>query len=122
MKLTGEERALLSKLSKEQLAFLAGIADDKEFSTLQDIVNYLMDHEKNVFFAEKEVDPAALAIDHAFARGGIAKLVMLLHIIGGSKHEIAKREEERKKNEKLAAEVKALKDKLSRSSGGQEEE
>lgn len=91
MKLNWEERQLLSKLTKEQLLYLISIADDKEFPVFTKIVNYLIDHEKNIFFGSKEFSKDKLATEHAFSRGGIAKLIMFLHIMAGAKSELARR-------------------------------
>lgn len=97
MKLNFEERLLLSKLTKEQLLYLISIADDKEFEVFTQIVNYLIDQEKNIFFAEKEYDPVKLAASHAFSRGGIAKIVMFLHIMVGAKSELQRRSDKTRK-------------------------
>jgi hypothetical protein len=97
MKLNYEERLLLGKLTKEQLIYLSSLAENKEFDVFRQIVNYLIDQEKNIFFSSKEYDKDKLAADHAFSRGGIAKMVMFLHIIAGSKAELDHRSKETKK-------------------------
>ena len=97
MRLNYEERLLLSKLTKEQLLYLISIADDKEFIVFTQIINYLIDQEKNIFFGTKEFDKDKLAADHAFSRGGIAKLVMFMHIIAGAKSELGRRGKETRK-------------------------
>lgn len=91
MKLTPEERQLLEKLSKDQLIYLTGLSDDKNFPILTDITNFFINVEKNKFFGENETTEEALTIKHAFARGNVAGLVKLLHIIGGSKAELDRR-------------------------------
>ena len=96
MQLTAEERALLSKLSRDQLVFLSGIADDKNADTLIQIVNFFKDIEKDQFFKTAEVDEKVVASKLQFSRGSIAGLVKFVHIVGGSKQELQKREEERK--------------------------
>lgn len=97
LKLSFEEQTILRRLSREQLAFLQELSEHKHFAVLTDVINFLIDQEKNVFFSEREVDPMKLAVLHHFSRGGIAKLVMLVHLIVGAKHELAIREKERKK-------------------------
>ena len=95
--LTAEERDVLRALSKEHLIFLAKIADDKDFQLLIDIVNHFKDVEKDVFFKNPSYDKEKLSADLSFSRGSIAGQVKLIHIIGGAKIELQKREEERKK-------------------------
>ena len=99
VKLSNEERQILSKLSNPQLLFLKRVAEDKEFQTLRDIVNVLIDVEKNIFFGENEASLTSevLYAKHAYARGGIAKLVTLIRLLVGSSDELSVREEERKK-------------------------
>lgn len=91
MKLTAEERQLLEKLSKSQLIYLSGLAEDKDFPVLTDITNFFINVEKNKFFGENETTEEALTIKHAFARGNVAGLVKLLHIIGTAKGELDRR-------------------------------
>ena len=91
--LNAEERELLGKLSKNHLIFLTEVAED--FSLLVDIVNYFIDIEKNSFFKAKEINNETLAIDHAFSRGNIAGLTKFLHIIGGAKAELDRRNEKK---------------------------
>lgn len=99
IRLSNEERGILERLSSEQIQFLNKIVSDNEFRTLKEIVNLLIDVEKNLFFKidEAKFEPMTLYADHAYVRGGIAKLTTLLHIIAGSEHEALRREEERKK-------------------------
>lgn len=91
MKLTADERALLSRLSKEQLIYLSEIADGKDFELLIDIINYFKDIEKDVFFRNSSYDKEKLSADLAFSRGSIAGQVKLIHIIGGAKVELERR-------------------------------
>lgn len=100
VKLTHEERLILQKLSNQQLAFLKEI-EDRGLSTLKDIVNILIDIEKNIFFSvdESKFSQDALYAQHAYARGGIARLTTLLRIIAGSEQEALIRENERKKRQ-----------------------
>lgn len=90
-KLSSEEHALLSHIEREHLLFLAELGDNPKFHFLVDIINDLIDHEKNVFFSEREVDPAKIAVLHAYSKGGIAKLIMLIHIIGAARAEFDRR-------------------------------
>ena len=98
VKLTNEERLILQKLTNEQINFLKSI-DEKGLTTLKQIVNTLIDIEKNIFFGTEgsKLTPDGLYAKHAYARGGIARLTTLLRIIAGSEHESSLREEERKK-------------------------
>lgn len=91
MKLTLEEKQLLERLTKEQLIYLSQLAENKDFPTLTAITNFFIEIEKNKFFGENETTEEALTIKHAFARGSVAGLVKLLHIIGGSKVELDRR-------------------------------
>lgn len=102
IKLSQEERIILRKLSNPQLYFLKRIVLDKDFQTLVDIVNVLIDNEKNIFFKEDETqdEPVVLYAKHAYARGGIARLTTFLRLIVGSEKEIMEREIERKKRSK----------------------
>lgn len=105
LKLTNEERQILEKLNNTQISFLKKIYRDKDFVTLKDIVNILIDIEKNVFFGTdgSKLTRSGLFAKHAYARGGIARLATLLRIMAGSELESERRENERKKkNEKEA--------------------
>lgn len=99
--LTNEERLILHKLSNEQLLFFKKLASDKDFYTLKEVVNILIDIEKNVFFGvnEAKIDPQKLHAQHAYARGGIGKLTNLLRLIVAADHELQYRENERVKNQ-----------------------
>lgn len=101
MRLNNEERIILQKLSIEQLQFFKKLASDKDFSTLKDVVNVLIDVEKNIFFATNEAKgtPDTLYAQHAYARGGIGKLTTLLRIIVAAEYEIDLRENERLKKQ-----------------------
>lgn len=97
IKLTNEERIILTKLSAAQLEFFSKLREDKDFFVLTDVINSLIDIEKNIFFKEDEskVDPMVLYAQHAYSRGGIAKLIALVHIIVGAEQELQSREKER---------------------------
>ncbi len=97
MKLTADERDILTRLTKEQLLFLSSIAGDTNFSVFSQIINFLIDQEKNIFFKNTAYDKEKLAADLAFSRGGVAKITMFYHVIVGSKAELDRRNEERKK-------------------------
>lgn len=93
-RISAEEKAILTRMTLDQLRFLDELADLKDFHMLIDIVNDLIDHEKNIFFSEREIQPEKLAVLHAFSRGGIAKLAMLIHIIGSAKAELSVRKKD----------------------------
>lgn len=95
--LTAEERDVLRVLAKEQLVFLSEISEHKDFQLLLDIINHFKNIEKDVFFKNSSYDKEKLSADLQFSRGSIAGQVKLIHIIGGAKLELARREEERKK-------------------------
>lgn len=91
MKLSPEERQLLERLTKDQLIYLSALAEDKDFPILTEITNFFINVEKNKFFGENEVTEELMISRHAFARGSVAGLVKLLHIIGGAKAELDRR-------------------------------
>lgn len=95
--LTIEEQRMLQKLNLTQLYFLKRIKNDKDAETFKQIVNMLIDIEKNIFFGENEISRDDLFAKHAYARGGIGKLTTLFRIIQGSEAELDRREAERKK-------------------------
>lgn len=99
LRLSNESRLILSKLDISQLSFLSSIKLNKDFQTFQDVVNLLIDIEKNSFFGDDEskYENPVWQARHAYARGGIAKLIMLLNIIVGAEVEMQRREQERKK-------------------------
>lgn len=99
MRLNNEERIILQKLSNDQLQFFKKLASDKEFTALKEVVNVLIDVEKNIFFAtnESKVTPDTLFAQHAYARGGIGKLTTLLRIIVAAEYELEIRGNERLK-------------------------
>lgn len=101
VKLNNEERLILQKLSIEQLQFFKKLASDKNFSSLKEVVNILIDVEKNIFFAtnESKLTPDTLFAQHAYARGGIGKLTTLLRIIVSAEYELEVRENERLKRQ-----------------------
>jgi hypothetical protein len=101
-RLSLEELKLLQHLSNEQLSYFSDIGVSAKFQYFKDLVNYLIDQEKDIFFVEDEsrFDDSTWKAKHAYARGGIAKLVKLIHIIYGSNGELMRRDEERKKKSK----------------------
>lgn len=94
---TADERDVLKLLSKEHLVFLSEISEHKDFQLLIDIINHFKNIEKDVFFKNSSYDKEKLSADLQFSRGSIAGQVKLIHIIGGAKLELQRREEERKK-------------------------
>lgn len=90
---------ILEKLENTQLSFLTKIKHDKEFATFKEIINILIDVEKNSFFGDDEskYDNHVWQARHAYARGGIAKLILFMNIMVGSEMEFNRRESERKK-------------------------
>lgn len=99
VRLTLEAQAVIKKMDNDQLSYLSSIGTSSKFQIFKDLVNLLIDQEKNMFFGDDEskYDDSTWRSKHAYARGGIAKLIMLIHIIYGSQAELNRREEERKK-------------------------
>lgn len=100
LRLTIEELAMLKKFDNDALQFFAEIKDHKSFPVFVDLVNTLIDMEKNLFFGEDEsrYTETVWQAKHAYARGGIAKLIQFLHIIMGANTELTRRDQERKKD------------------------
>lgn len=96
--LSFQEQAILKKLNNDQLRFLIRIKDDKDFESFVSLVNYFIDMEKNLFFGEDEskYSETIWQVKHAYARGGVAKLTMLLRLIVGAQQELLKRSEKGK--------------------------
>lgn len=101
LRLSHEATMILRGLDTPQLHFLNSLRQDKDFSTFSEIINLLIDTEKNMFFGEDEskYSEGVWQARHAYARGGIAKLIMLTQIIIGSEIELNYREGERKKRQ-----------------------
>lgn len=97
LKLSIEEKLLLEKLPLAHLQFFRALSEDKNFPLLKDLVNYLINDEKNFVLGLNTKNPNEALYEIAYARGGIKILRKLVEIILGSKQEIANREEERKK-------------------------
>jgi hypothetical protein len=97
MRLTSDERALLEKLSNDELRFLSQFSEEKNYTILVKIANYFIDIEKNQFFKETKFTNEELAHEHSFARGSVAGITKFVHVIAASKQELARRD---KKNDK----------------------
>lgn len=89
--LSAEEREVLATLSIEQLEFFSEVSRHKNFPHFLEVINLMINQEKNIFFTKNEINPDKLFALHAFSRGGIAKLVILIHIIGSSSGELSRR-------------------------------
>lgn len=91
--LSAEERGVLEKLDTDQLQFFSKLKDDKDFPVFKDTINLLIDLEKNQFFGDDEskYQEHVWQARHAFARGGVGKLVSLLRIIYASGDELNRR-------------------------------
>lgn len=94
-----EEKQILQSLTIKQLHFLKKVYTDNEFDTLKAVANFVIDVEKNIFFAQQETkySPDVLYAQHAFARGTVGGITKLLHIFAGAEAELIRREKERKK-------------------------
>ncbi len=93
-RLTFEEDKLVKNMSNDQLRFFMELAKHKDFVVFVDLVNLLIDYEKDYFFGDQEFEPTKLAVDHAFSRGGVAKLTMLLRLIAASEKELLSRKKD----------------------------
>lgn len=93
MRISLIDQRILSACSMELLGFLVDISQHRSFPELKKLINLMIDAEKNVFFTQKEYDPDVLMTDHAFARGGVAKLTALIHIIGAAEQERNRRKD-----------------------------
>ena len=93
--ISNEERVILKSLEVEQLQFLSKLKDDVQFQTFKDIVNFLIDLEKDQFFGEDEskYSETVWQAKHAYARGGVGKLIMMLHVIYASGDELNRRQD-----------------------------
>ena len=93
--LSVEEWQVLKKLNNEQLRLLTEFKDRKEFQALVDIVNIMIDIDKNYFFSENEgnMKPMELALKHAYLRGANARGIVITRLIASASSEILRREE-----------------------------
>lgn len=91
LKLSGEEVSILKQLNDKQLAYLSKLSNEKDFYVFKQIINVLINIERDYFFGSNTVDPQKLYDTHNFSRGGIAKLVTLGHLIGGAVVELERR-------------------------------
>lgn len=100
--LSGEEKAILLKLSNDQLRVLSQFKETAAFIALTDVINMLIDIDKNIFFSlnEGKIEPVALACEHAYVRGGIAKNITLQRIIHGCEYELRRRDKEQEEARK----------------------
>lgn len=94
MKLSQQEKKILEQFSVEGLRFLSRIAEDKDFKSLQAVVDYLIDVEKNIVFGLPE--DKLLATEHAYSRGKVAGLIQAIKLIMSARGELERREEKRK--------------------------
>lgn len=97
IKLTPEERDVLQKMSIKQLQILAHLIESKEMEVEISIVNTLLENDKNWFLQYDESDEKKLMRKHAAFRGAYILWFKYLRIAKSSSHELAKRDEERKK-------------------------
>lgn len=93
-RLSREEQILLSHCSIELLSLFVDLSRHQSFAELKKLINNIIDMEKNYFFTEQEFDEKQLFVRHAFARGSVASLTKLMHLIGSAEHERSKRKEE----------------------------
>lgn len=91
VKLSHDEQKLLDAVTVDQLKFFSDIARNKDFPKLTALINKMIDKEKNQFFSQNEYDTNKLALDHAYARGGVGMLVSFARMIAASPHELEKR-------------------------------
>jgi len=83
----------LSRLSSETLLSLNEIRKkDKLKDALLEVIRQMIDEEKDYVLKLNSAD-AKLSTQHANAKGRIAGLTVLMHLIEGSGEEIEKREE-----------------------------
>lgn len=97
--LNTEEKVLLYNMSREDLGKLVMMEESKGFSVVLDLVNKIIDQEKNIFFGEKAYTAERLYYLHAYSNGGIAKLISLMRIIVGAKKELHARDDKGEKKD-----------------------
>lgn len=105
VKLSNEELSALMQLDNDQLRALRDLRDTKAFLAMHDLVNVLIDYEKNYLFSinERRMTPTELALKHAYSRGLCGAGAKLLRLITASQGELARREEAKKKQKEAAA-------------------
>lgn len=99
MKLSPEEKDILSKLNVNQLQLNIELTD-KYLPSLLILGNLLLDREKEWFLTDSEPDTIMLAKKHYGLRANILILKKLMRVIKASQHELSRREEvvEKRKN------------------------
>ena len=97
IKLSIEEQAILHKLNNDQLRFLVEIDENSKKERLVEVLNLLINREKDVFFQENglKLDPEKLYALHAFSRGSVTAYVTLFHLLKGAKLELVKRNDKK---------------------------
>lgn len=94
IRISGELREIIEKLTEKQLELFSSIAQDKNFGEFTKLTNFFIDIEKNKFFSVNEYDEKKLVLDHAYSRGGIAMLIRLVKLVGVSQQELERRRRE----------------------------
>lgn len=97
LKLSYEEVDILSKLDTQTLIGLREILQGSNFKALLGLADNLIIIEKNKFFGEVTLDAQKLFESHAHSRGGVLMAAKFIRIIQGVEHELARRDEERRK-------------------------
>lgn len=92
IKLSAEDKKILSKLDAKILADLSEI-NDKTSSSLLSVMNMLLEEDKEYFLTINDPDPISLAKKHYAFRSNYAILRSVLRLIKSAQHELSKREE-----------------------------
>lgn len=102
IRLSDEEMKLLRSLSNEQLRMFRELREQPVFLALHDLVNAMIDYEKEYVFSLNEggMSPTDFVLKHAFSRGQAAIGPRILRLITGSGIELLRREKEREKEKK----------------------
>lgn len=95
-KLTSEERDILKKTDSKKLRAYADLYNKYSYD-LVDIVNVLLDNEKEWFLLQNEPDPIQLAKKHYALKSNLLFSQKVMRILKNSETELSTREEDRKK-------------------------
>ena len=93
IKLSAEDKKILSKLDSKVLADLSEVSE-KTAPSLLAVANQLLEEDKEYFLTVSDPDPISLAKKHYAFRSNHAILKSFFRLIKSAQHELSKREEE----------------------------
>jgi len=99
IKLSIEDQAILHKLNNDQLRFLLELDEHKDNRVFIEIINLLIDREKEISFQKsiRDYNPQKIYGLHAMSQGIVTAYVNFFHLVKGARLELDRRSKESKK-------------------------